>query len=129
MFSCTFSVAYPSSPLHVERGARAPPRTGNPRWVAPSARLHPSDTGGSAETFFPIEDGFPDTRRPDWLGCWTRQGQEAIPFWPSLGFGFIEVGTVTAHSQRAIPPSTLPTKPERALINRMGFNNHGSAAS
>jgi len=52
----------------------------------------------------------------------------AIPFWPSLGFGFIEVGTVTAHPQPGNPQPRLFRLPkERALINRMGFNNHGSA--
>lgn len=53
----------------------------------------------------------------------------AIPFWPRLGFGFIEVGTVTAHPQPGNPKPRLFRLPEeRALVNRMGFNNHGSAA-
>jgi dihydroorotate dehydrogenase len=53
----------------------------------------------------------------------------AIPFWPSLGFGFIEVGTVTAHPQPGNPQPRLFRLPEeRALINRMGFNNEGSEA-
>ncbi|MBW2256912.1 MAG: dihydroorotate dehydrogenase (quinone), partial [Deltaproteobacteria bacterium] len=53
----------------------------------------------------------------------------ALPFWPSLGFGFVEVGTVTAHPQPGNPRPRLFRLPrDRALINRMGFNNHGSAA-
>lgn len=53
----------------------------------------------------------------------------AIPFWPRLGFGFVEVGTVTAHPQPGNPKPRLFRLPEaRALINRMGFNNEGSAA-
>lgn len=53
----------------------------------------------------------------------------AIPFWPSLGFGFIEVGTVTAHAQPGNPTPRMYRYPEQgALINRMGFNNQGSAA-
>lgn len=53
----------------------------------------------------------------------------AIPFWPSLGFGFIEVGTVTAIPQLGNPkPRLFRLKTEEALINRMGFNNHGSEA-
>jgi len=53
----------------------------------------------------------------------------ALPFWPSLGFGFVEVGTVTAHPQPGNPRPRLFRLPrERALINRMGFNNHGSTA-
>lgn len=51
----------------------------------------------------------------------------AIPFWPSLGFGFIEVGTVTAHPQPGNPkPRMFRLVDEAAVINRMGFNNHGS---
>lgn len=53
----------------------------------------------------------------------------AIPFWAALGFGFVEVGTVTAHPQPGNPRPRLFRLPEqRALINRMGFNNHGSEA-
>jgi len=51
----------------------------------------------------------------------------AVPFWPSLGFGFIEMGTVTAHPQPGNPrPRMFRLVDERALINRMGFNNRGS---
>jgi len=52
----------------------------------------------------------------------------AIPFWPSLGFGFVEVGTVTAHAQEGNPrPRMFRLVDEAGLINRMGFNNRGSA--
>ncbi len=44
-----------------------------------------------------------------------------------LGFGFIEVGTVTPRPQAGNPRPRLFRLPEdRALINRMGFNNDGS---
>jgi dihydroorotate dehydrogenase len=47
----------------------------------------------------------------------------------ALGFGFIEVGTVTARPQPGNPrPRMFRFADERALINRMGFNNHGAAA-
>jgi dihydroorotate dehydrogenase len=53
----------------------------------------------------------------------------AIPFWPSLGFGFVEVGTVTAHPQPGNDrPRLFRVVEDQALINRMGFNNHGSEA-
>lgn len=53
----------------------------------------------------------------------------AIPFWPALGFGFIEVGTVTAHPQEGNPkPRMFRIPADRAIINRMGFNNAGSEA-
>jgi dihydroorotate dehydrogenase len=50
-----------------------------------------------------------------------------IPFLASLGFGFIEVGTVTLHAQAGNPRPRLFRYPESgALINRMGFNNDGA---
>ena len=53
----------------------------------------------------------------------------AAEFWPALGFGFVEVGTVTAHAQPGNPRPRLFRLPaDRALINRMGFNNDGSEA-
>ena len=52
-----------------------------------------------------------------------------VKAWGSLGFGFAELGTVTAEPQ---PGNDLPRlfrlPGERAIINRMGFNNAGAAA-
>jgi dihydroorotate dehydrogenase len=45
----------------------------------------------------------------------------------ALGFGHVEVGTVTAHAQPGNPKPRLFRLPaDRALINRMGFNNLGA---
>lgn len=47
----------------------------------------------------------------------------------ALGFGHVEVGTVTPESQPGNPEPRLFRYPEhQALINRMGFNNRGSEA-
>lgn len=47
----------------------------------------------------------------------------------ALGFGFVEIGTVTARAQPGNPRPRLFRLPEdRALLNRMGFNNPGAAA-
>lgn len=47
----------------------------------------------------------------------------------ALGFAFIEVGTVTAQPQPGNDkPRMFRFPDERALVNRMGFNNHGAAA-
>lgn len=47
----------------------------------------------------------------------------------ALGFGFVEVGTVTALAQPGNPPPRLFRLPrDRALLNRMGFNNPGAEA-
>jgi dihydroorotate dehydrogenase len=44
----------------------------------------------------------------------------------TLGFGFIEIGTVTPLPQSGNPkPRLFRLKKDVALINRMGFNNHG----
>ena len=45
----------------------------------------------------------------------------------AIGFGFVEVGTVTPYAQAGNPQPRLFRLPEdRALINRMGFNGHGA---
>jgi len=52
-----------------------------------------------------------------------------MPFLAALGFGFIEAGTVTLHPQPGNPRPRLFRYPnDRALINRMGFNNDGADA-
>ena len=49
-----------------------------------------------------------------------------IKAWDALGFGFIEVGTVTPRPQSGNPQPRMFRLPQAsALINRMGFNNHG----
>ena len=47
----------------------------------------------------------------------------------ALGFGHVEVGTITAHAQPGNPrPRLFRLIPDRAVINRMGFNNAGAVA-
>ncbi|MGC4153459.1 MAG: quinone-dependent dihydroorotate dehydrogenase [Propionicimonas sp.] len=49
--------------------------------------------------------------------------------WSALGFGFAELGTVTAQAQPGNDrPRVFRLRQSRALINRMGFNNHGAVA-
>ncbi|MBV1850404.1 quinone-dependent dihydroorotate dehydrogenase [Catellatospora tritici] len=53
----------------------------------------------------------------------------ALRAWPALGFGFVEVGTVTAHAQPGNDRPRLFRLPSsQAVINRMGFNNEGAHA-
>ena len=48
----------------------------------------------------------------------------------ALGFGFVEIGTVTPRPQPGNPtPRLFRLPPDEALINRMGFNNEGAAAA
>ena len=52
-------------------------------------------------------------------------GYEALG---AIGFGFVEVGTLTGQPQPGNPTPRLFRLPkDRALVNRMGFNNRGSA--
>jgi len=52
----------------------------------------------------------------------------ALKAWPALGFGFVEVGTVTAHAQTGNPrPRLFRLRESESIINRMGFNNAGAA--
>ena len=54
----------------------------------------------------------------------------AIAGWHALGFGFVEVGTVTPGPQEGNPAPRLFRLPDDdALINRMGFNNDGAPAT
>ena len=47
-----------------------------------------------------------------------------------LGFGFVEVGTVTPLPQQGNPrPRIFRLEPDEAVINRLGFNSHGAAAA
>ncbi|MCO1581011.1 quinone-dependent dihydroorotate dehydrogenase [Crossiella sp. SN42] len=48
----------------------------------------------------------------------------------ALGFGFVEIGTLTAHAQPGNPkPRLFRLFADRAIVNRMGFNNGGAAAA
>jgi dihydroorotate dehydrogenase len=53
----------------------------------------------------------------------------ALSAWEALGFGFVEVGTITARPQSGNPRPRVFRIPEmEALINRLGFNNEGATA-
>jgi dihydroorotate dehydrogenase len=53
----------------------------------------------------------------------------AVPAWAALGFGFSELGGVTAQGQPGNPPPRMfRAVADEALINRMGFNNPGAEA-
>jgi dihydroorotate dehydrogenase len=60
------------------------------------------------------------------LAAGLDKNAEYVDCLASLGFGFIEVGTVTPRPQRGNPSPRLFRLPEVfGLINRMGFNNYG----
>ena len=52
-----------------------------------------------------------------------------VRFWAALGFGFAEVGSVTARPSPGNPhPRAFRLPADRALVNRMGLNNDGADA-
>ncbi len=63
---------------------------------------------------------------PVGLAAGMDKNGECIQELAALGFGFIEIGTITPRPQDGNPKPRLFRVPEhRAVINRMGFNNHG----
>jgi len=60
------------------------------------------------------------------LAAGLDKNGECIAGLAALGFGHIEIGTVTPRPQPGNPrPRLFRLKQRRAIINRMGFNNHG----
>ncbi len=69
-----------------------------------------------------------DFASPVGLAAGFDKNAEAVPGLFGLGFGFVEVGTVTPRPQAGNPKPRLFRLPEDgALINRLGFNNEGLA--
>lgn len=66
---------------------------------------------------------------PVGLAAGMDKHAEAVPAWAALGFGFSELGGVTWHAQPGNPqPRAFRAIRDRALVNRMGFNNGGAEA-
>ena len=60
------------------------------------------------------------------LAAGLDKNGECLEAWSRLGFGFVEVGTVTPRAQPGNPRPRMFRLPEEgALINRLGFNNKG----
>jgi len=68
-------------------------------------------------------------RSPVGIAAGFDKNARMMPFLAAIGFGFIEVGTVTLRPQPGNPrPRMFRYPAHRALINRMGFNNDGADA-
>jgi len=67
---------------------------------------------------------------PVGLGAGYDKWGRGVTAWQGLGFGFAEIGTITALAQDGNPTPRLIRLPaDQAVINRMGFNNDGAAAT
>ena len=68
-----------------------------------------------------------DFPSPLGLAAGLDKGGKLLPLWKSMGFGFVEIGTVTPRPQPGNPRPRLFRFPEAGLIlNRMGFNSEGA---
>lgn len=91
------------------------PRRVLTRWLGPSDPV-------LATTVFGVR-----FRGPLGLAAGFDKNGSGLRVWGALGFGYAEVGTVTAQAQPGNPAPRMFRLPEdRALLNRMGFNNHGA---
>lgn len=99
------------------RTGTAPPpaRRALKKWLAPRDPV-------LASTVFGVR--FPG---PMGLAAGFDKNGAGLATWGTLGFGYAEVGTVTAQAQPGNPIPRMFRLPEdRALLNRLGFNNHGA---
>src|SRR5262245_44640266 len=70
-----------------------------------------------------------DFKNPVGLGAGFDKNAKYLRELEALGFGFVEIGTVTPLAQRGNDKPRLFRLPkDKALINRMGFNNDGVKA-
>ncbi len=92
-----------------------------PAWAARLACAAPGKPVKVAGMEFP---------NPVGLAAGFDKDCECYPFLEALGFGFLELGTVTLRPQPGNQAPRLFRLPEKAaLLNRMGFNNRGALAA
>ncbi len=87
---------------------------------------------GLLKVFLPSVPALPkrvmglDFPNPVGLAAGLDKDGEAIDALADFGFGFLEIGAVTPRPQPGNPkPRLFRLPPAQAIINRMGFNNHG----
>jgi dihydroorotate dehydrogenase len=108
-------------PEAAHRAAMHALRLGRPFLKAPTATRDPRLTVKVLGLTFP---------NPVGLGAGFDKYAECVDVWPRLGFGFVEIGTITRHAQPGNPkPRAFRYPSSRALINRFGFNNLGAEAT
>ena len=115
--------------LPAERAHHAGTAALNAALLAPPART-------LARTLFDVRDPALAVERfglrfpnPVGLAAGFDKSGESFNALGALGFGHVEIGTVTALAQPGNPPPRLFRLPaDRALLNRMGFNNPGAKA-
>jgi dihydroorotate dehydrogenase len=92
-------------------------------------RLGFGSTAGDDAPFGPLQRFGLAFKNPIGIAAGFDKNGVVVDQLAALGFGFVEVGTVTYKPQSGNPRPRLFRLPEdRALINRLGFNNDGAFA-
>lgn len=101
--------------IKVARGAQSVPLVNTMVGLVANARQIPVTVAGIK------------FRNPVGLAAGFDKNCEAARFLAGLGFGFLELGTVTLRPQPGNPkPRLFRIRESKAIINRMGFNNVGA---
>ncbi|WAK01801.1 quinone-dependent dihydroorotate dehydrogenase [Methylobacter sp. YRD-M1] len=94
--------------------------------------LNMAHASGLSKLIYPSVEDKPVTimglefKNPVGLAAGLDKNGDYLDSLAALGFGFVEIGTVTPRPQPGNPKPRLFRLPEhQAIINRMGFNNHG----
>ncbi|MDD1627580.1 MAG: quinone-dependent dihydroorotate dehydrogenase [Methylococcaceae bacterium] len=94
--------------------------------------LNVAHISGVGKLIYPVIENKPvkvmglDFKNPVGLAAGMDKNGDYIAALTALGFGFVEIGTVTPRPQPGNPKPRLFRLPEhQAIINRMGFNNLG----
>ena len=101
-------------------------------WLATLGRVAPARSVARtllARHQHPVTVAGIDFGNPVGVAAGLDKNGLAVASWAALGFGFAELGTVTAHPQPGNDRPRLFRLPaSRAIVNRMGFNNAGAEA-
>ncbi len=100
------------------------------RLTVAALRLMPPMPAPPADPALAIRVAGLDLPNPVGLAAGFDKDAEVADAMLGLGFGFVEVGTLTPQPQGGNPqPRLFRLAEDRAVINRMGFNNHGQQAA
>ncbi|MBX3560763.1 MAG: quinone-dependent dihydroorotate dehydrogenase [Sphingomonas sp.] len=93
-------------------------------------KLMPAGLPAKADPVLSIRIAGLDFPNPVGLAAGFDKDAEVFRHMFGFGFGFVEVGTLTPRPQQGNPkPRLFRLAEDRAVINRMGFNNQGQAAA
>lgn len=101
-----------------------------PRWVRRVVRRASFPGSDAASAALRVRALGLDLPSPLGLAAGFDKEAAHVDALAALGFGFVEIGTITARPQEGNPRPRLFRLPaDRALVNRMGFNNAGAVAA